>query len=67
MVGHPGAGVGMMGFRVLMYGSGLISAIVYLANVRLVRALTAQAEELEEDLLEGTLDDDPPASPDSPT
>ena len=67
MVGHPGAGIGMMGFRVLMYGGGLVSAIVYLVNIRLVRALTAQAEDLEEDLLEGTLDDDPPASADSPT
>jgi uncharacterized protein (TIRG00374 family) len=57
MIGHPGAGIGMMGFRVLMYGSGIISALVYLANMGLVRSLTEGAEELEEKIEEGTLDE----------
>jgi glycosyltransferase 2 family protein len=46
-----------MGFRVLMYGGGIVCASVYLANLRQVRGLTEAAELLEEDLLEGNLDE----------
>ena len=34
----------MIGYRVLMYGGGVLSALVYLANLRQVRALTQSAE-----------------------
>jgi hypothetical protein len=57
LVGHPGGALAMLGFRVLMYACGLISACVYLANLRDVRSLTAEAHHLEEDLEEGELDD----------
>ena len=56
LVNHPGGALAMMGFRVLMYGGGLVSAGVYLANLRQVRGLTADAEHLEEEIEEGTLD-----------
>ena len=58
LVGHPGGDLAMMGFRVLMYGSGLIGAIVYLAKLEDVRGLTAAAHQIEEELIEGELDDD---------
>jgi hypothetical protein len=45
----------MLGFRVLMYASGLISACVYLANLSKVRGLTAEAHHLEEEVEEGVL------------
>ena len=48
----------MMGFRVLMYAGGLVSACVYLANLRQVRTLADTAEELEQDLLDGELEID---------
>jgi uncharacterized protein (TIRG00374 family) len=57
LVAHPGGAVAMMGFRVLMYGGGLICALVYLFNLKQVRGLTDAAEHLEEDLLEGHLDE----------
>ncbi|MBV8309455.1 MAG: hypothetical protein JO344_03550 [Planctomycetaceae bacterium] len=57
LVGHPGGALAMLGFRVLMYACGLISACVYLANLREVRSLTTEAHHLEEDLEEGELDD----------
>jgi uncharacterized protein (TIRG00374 family) len=57
LVGHPGGAIAMMGFRVLMYGGGVVSAAVYLANLRQVRGLTAAAEQLEEELEEGDLDE----------
>jgi uncharacterized membrane protein YbhN (UPF0104 family) len=57
MVKHPGGALAMMGFRVLMYGGGIVCASVYLANLRQVRGLTEAAELLEEDLLEGNLDE----------
>ncbi|QDV36869.1 lysylphosphatidylglycerol synthase transmembrane domain-containing protein [Tautonia plasticadhaerens] len=38
-VGHPGGAVAMMGYRVLMYAGGLLSVVVYLANLRQVRSL----------------------------
>jgi hypothetical protein len=57
MVKHPGGALAMMGFRVLMYGGGIVCAGVYLANLRQVRGLTDTAEHLEEDFLEGNLDE----------
>jgi glycosyltransferase 2 family protein len=62
MVKHPGGALAMMGFRVLMYGGGILCAGVYLANLRQVRGLTDTAEHLEEDFLEGNLDE-PGAAP----
>jgi uncharacterized protein (TIRG00374 family) len=59
MVRHPGGALAMMGFRVLMYGGGIVCATVYLANLRQVRGLTDAAEHLEEDFLEGNLDEEP--------
>jgi uncharacterized protein (TIRG00374 family) len=64
LVGHPGGAIAMMGFRVLMYGGGIVCAAVYVANLRQVRGLTAAAEELEEEIVDGTLDE-PDAEPDS--
>ena len=66
LVGHPGGALAMLGFRVLMYACGLISACVYLANLREVRSLTAEAHHLEEELEEGELDDAEEAIPGSP-
>jgi uncharacterized membrane protein YbhN (UPF0104 family) len=57
LVRHPGGALAMMGFRVLMYGGGVVCALVYLANLRQARGLTEAAEHLEEDLLAGDLDD----------
>ena len=52
LVGHPSGALAMMGFRVLMYaGSGLIGACVYLWKLKEVRALTASAHEIEEEIL----------------
>jgi uncharacterized protein (TIRG00374 family) len=66
LVGHPGGAIAMMGFRVLMYGGGIVCAAVYLANLRQVRGLTAAAEELGEEIVEGDLDEPDSASdPDS--
>lgn len=56
LVAHPGGALAMMGFRVLMYGGGVVCAAVYLKNLRQVRSLTEAAEHLEEDLIEGNLD-----------
>jgi glycosyltransferase 2 family protein len=39
LVGHPGGAVAMMGYRLLMYAGGLLSAVVYAANARQVRSL----------------------------
>ena len=41
LVGHPDGELAMMGFRVLMYGAGLVCACVYLAKLKEVRELTA--------------------------
>lgn len=57
MVGHPSGFLAMLGFRVLMYGFALIGAIVYLAKLKDVRGLTAAAHEIEEDIIEGKLED----------
>ncbi len=58
-VGHPGGALAMLAFRVLMYSCGLISACVYLANLREVRGLTAEAHHLEEELESGELETAP--------
>ena len=52
----------MMGFRVLMYTGGMISACVYFAQIRQVRSLTETAEELEEELENDELDEPTPPS-----
>jgi uncharacterized membrane protein YbhN (UPF0104 family) len=49
LVGHPGGAIALFGFRVLMYGGGLVCAAVYLARLQQVRGLTEAAEELGED------------------
>jgi uncharacterized membrane protein YbhN (UPF0104 family) len=58
LVGHPNGALAMLSFRVLMYACGLIAACVYLANIREVRGLTAEAHHLEEELAHGEIDDD---------
>ncbi|MGP0066288.1 MAG: lysylphosphatidylglycerol synthase transmembrane domain-containing protein [Isosphaeraceae bacterium] len=58
MVGHPSGSLAMIGFRVVMYGSGLIGACVYLAKLKEVRGLTAAAHHIEEELIEGDLRED---------
>jgi uncharacterized protein (TIRG00374 family) len=60
LVGHPSGALAMMGFRVLMYAGGLVGACVYLWNLKEVRALTASAHHLEEEILEGNLDEEAP-------
>jgi glycosyltransferase 2 family protein len=57
LVGHPSGALAMMGFRVLMYAGGLVGACVYLWNLKDVRALTASAHEIEEEILEGELNE----------
>jgi uncharacterized protein (TIRG00374 family) len=64
LVNHPGGALAMIGFRVLMYGGGLVCAGVYLANLRQVRGLTADAGHLEDEIDEGILDE--PATPPEP-
>jgi uncharacterized membrane protein YbhN (UPF0104 family) len=59
LVDHPGGALAMLGFRVLMYACGLISACVYLVNLREVRSLTAEAHHLEEELIDGDLEAGP--------
>jgi glycosyltransferase 2 family protein len=58
LVKHPSGALAMMGFRVLMYAGGLVGACVYLWNLKDVRALTASAHELEDEMLEGDLDEE---------
>lgn len=55
LVGHPSGALAMMGFRVLMYACGLVGAMIYLFHLQEVRALTASAHELEQELIEGEL------------
>jgi glycosyltransferase 2 family protein len=62
LVGHPSGGLAMMGFRVLMYGGGLVGACVYLAKIKEVRGLTATAHHIEEELREGELNEVGPES-----
>ena len=63
LVNYPKGALGMMGFRILMYGGGLVGACVYLANLRQVKALTETAEHIKEDLQEGKLEENGTASP----
>jgi uncharacterized membrane protein YbhN (UPF0104 family) len=44
MVHHKDGAIAMIAFRVLMYGSGIISACVWLANLRQVQTLRKEAE-----------------------
>jgi hypothetical protein len=60
LVNHPGGALAMLAFRVLMYSCGLISACVYLANLREVQSLTAEAHHLEEELEGGELEENGP-------
>ncbi len=57
LVTHPSGFLAMMGFRVVMYGGALIGAIVYLVKLKEVRGLTASAHQIEEELIEGELDE----------
>lgn len=43
LVHHPDGAVAMLGYRVLMYAGGIVSACVYLANLRQVRTLEVEA------------------------
>lgn len=45
LVGYQGGALAMMGFRILMYVGGLISVLVYVANLRQVRELSSELEE----------------------
>jgi uncharacterized membrane protein YbhN (UPF0104 family) len=58
LVNHPSGFLAMMGFRVVMYGSGLVGAIVYLARLKEVRGLTAEAHHIEEEIVEGELSEE---------
>jgi hypothetical protein len=58
LVQHPSGFLAMMGFRVVMYGGALIGAIVYLAKLKEVRGLTATAHQIEEELIEGDLEEE---------
>jgi uncharacterized membrane protein YbhN (UPF0104 family) len=58
LVGHPNGALAMMGFRVLMYGAGLCGACVYIAKLKEVRGLTASARHIEDELLEGELEEE---------
>ena len=53
LVGHPSGALAMMGFRILMYGSGLIGACVYLVNLKEIRSLSDEAQHLDDDVVEG--------------
>jgi uncharacterized membrane protein YbhN (UPF0104 family) len=64
LVAHPGGALAMMAFRVLMYGGGVVCAIVWAAKLKQVRGLTDAALELEEEILEGTIDESEPAPDD---
>jgi len=58
LVGHPSGALAMMAFRIVMYACGLISACVYLAHLKEVRSLTASAHHLEEEIIEGELEEE---------
>ena len=51
---HEGA-IAMMAFRILMYGSGVVSALVYLANLRQVRTLSKDASLIVEQAIDETV------------
>jgi uncharacterized protein (TIRG00374 family) len=58
LVGHPGGALATIGFRIVLYGGGLVGACVYLAKLKEVRELTASAHHLEEELSAGDLGDE---------
>lgn len=49
LANYSGGAVAMMGFRVLQYGTAIISAVVYVSNLRQVRSLAETAEHLEDE------------------
>ena len=49
LVGHPGGAIAMMGFRIVMYAGGALSALVYLANMREVKSLQNEKNQLPAD------------------
>ncbi|WP_435010452.1 lysylphosphatidylglycerol synthase transmembrane domain-containing protein [Tundrisphaera lichenicola] len=55
MVRHTEGAIAMMAFRILMYGNGAISALVYLANLRQVRTIAKEAEPIFEEAIEATI------------
>jgi uncharacterized membrane protein YbhN (UPF0104 family) len=57
MVHHSDGAIAMMAFRILMYGSGAVSAMVYLANVHQVRTLAREAGPIYEEAIEATIVD----------
>jgi uncharacterized membrane protein YbhN (UPF0104 family) len=57
MVHHADGAIAMMAFRILMYGSGAVSALVYLANVHQVRTLAKEAGPIYEEAIEATIVD----------
>jgi glycosyltransferase 2 family protein len=66
LVGHPDGELAMMGFRVVMYGVGLVCACVYLAKLKEVRQLTSAAHQQDEGQAEQVADDLPISSPNAP-
>ncbi|MDR3637098.1 MAG: lysylphosphatidylglycerol synthase transmembrane domain-containing protein [Isosphaeraceae bacterium] len=55
LVNHPEGALAMMGFRVLMYGGGLVGSFFYLTHLGQVRALTETAGHLADEIGEGAL------------
>ena len=53
---HEGA-IAMMAFRILMYGSGIVSACVYLANLRQVRTIAEEAPLIVHTVIDETIID----------
>ena len=53
---HEGA-IAMMAFRILMYGSAIVSACVYLANLRQVRTIAKEASHVVEEAIDVTIVD----------
>ena len=53
---HEGA-IAMMAFRILMYGSGVVGAGVYLANLRQVRSVAQDASLVVEEAIDETIVD----------
>jgi glycosyltransferase 2 family protein len=49
LVGHPDGELAMMGFRVLMYSTGLLAACVYLAKIKEIREMTAAARLVDDE------------------
>ena len=63
LLSYPRGATAMLGFRVLMYAGGLLGACVYLWNLKEVRALTATAHEIEDEVIEGNLEEEGPNDP----